>query len=724
MDSNFESMGHMIATLLDGVRPFIAILSGFGIIYVAFWTLSRVGFLSLASRILGFVDERIIVGLFSFVAGTRWRHRTLRWAQFTLVSALIATALAIVPLLYTSCALVAGLMLILGVLREWSHREHAWEEDQNHGELVDLRFQAVVAAALLFLFVPMWLSRLDAAYHLFPDPKGSLLVDTIRIWVGKAGGFAAYELPHSVPIVHAVAPEGNPFRDGGREGIEWIAALLRLGYELLAVGAFIDVLRIAQRIAASKDLRELKAALELGDDYQQGRAIGTLIYLAQHKKRRDAADLLIDASAARMANGQARSILVRRDSAYGLYRAAVLHEWRGELFAAAERLEDVARDCDRAIDSALWAWMQNNLGNVLQSLGELEGGESGKAYLLRAVEAYEKVLEVSTRASAPFNWALTQNNLGNALQGLGDVEGGESGKAYLQRSVEAYEEALEVLTRAGTPTKWALTQNNLGNALQRLGDVEGGESGKAYLLRSVEAYENALEIRTRAGSPADWAMTQNNLGSALQSLGELEGGKNGKIYLLKSVETHEKALEVRTRSSSPIDWAVTHSNLGAVLYCLGRLEGGESGKAYLLRSVDSCKRALEVLTRSGAPTTWARTQHNLGKVLQCFGELEGGESGKAYLLRSVDAYGKALEVRTRAGSPADWATTQNNLGDALRTLGDLEGGESLKAYLLRSVDAYEKALEIYISNGDKALAEQVQKKLAEVRERLNPLPTD
>ena len=61
------------------------------------------------------------------------------------------------------------------------------------------------------------------------------------------------------------------------------------------------------------------------------------------------------------------------------------------------------------------AGTQNNLGNVLLSLGERE---SGTGRLEEAVADYREALEERTRERYPFLWALTQENVGLALRGL------------------------------------------------------------------------------------------------------------------------------------------------------------------------------------------------------------------------------------------------------------------------------------------------------------------
>jgi tetratricopeptide (TPR) repeat protein len=204
----------------------------------------------------------------------------------------------------------------------------------------------------------------------------------------------------------------------------------------------------------------------------------------------------------------------------------------------------------RGDHSLTWAMTQNNLGNVLSTLGERE---SGTTRLEEAVAAYRAALEEYTRERVPLKWAMTQNNLGNALTTLGERE---SGSARLEEAVAAYRAALEEYTRECVPLDWATTVNNLGNALWALGERE---SGTARLEEAVAAYRAALEERTRERVSLDWATTQNNLGNALSTLGQRE---RGTARLEAAVVAYRAALEERTRERVPLNWGQDPEQLG------------------------------------------------------------------------------------------------------------------------------------------------------------------
>ena len=148
-----------------------------------------------------------------------------------------------------------------------------------------------------------------------------------------------------------------------------------------------------------------------------------------------------------------------------------------------------------------------------------QGDERGDNNALRgSVEVCERALAEYQRSEFPLEWGMTQNDLGLVLERLGERE---SGTARLEEAVTAYRAALEELTRDRASLDWARTQNNLANALTRLGERE---SRTARLEEAVATYRLALQERTRERVPLVWAMTQNNLGNALARLGARESG--------------------------------------------------------------------------------------------------------------------------------------------------------------------------------------------------------
>jgi tetratricopeptide (TPR) repeat protein len=121
-----------------------------------------------------------------------------------------------------------------------------------------------------------------------------------------------------------------------------------------------------------------------------------------------------------------------------------------------------------------YAKANNNLGNALEDLGQLEN----------AVASYRRALEIEP------DLVEAHCNLGNALRDLGQLE----------NAVASYHQALEI--KPG----YAMAHNNLGLVLLSQGKLDN----------ALEKFRRAVEIKP------DFADAQCNLGSTLQSLGRFD----------------------------------------------------------------------------------------------------------------------------------------------------------------------------------------------------------
>jgi tetratricopeptide (TPR) repeat protein len=238
-------------------------------------------------------------------------------------------------------------------------------------------------------------------------------------------------------------------------------------------------------------------------------------------------------------------------------------EERGDnsaLDAAIARYREALPPRDRY--PALWARVQNNLGNALSILGERANDSN---LLLQAVDAYKSASLERTRGSAPIAWAGMQDNLGTVLSILGVRE---NDSERLRQAVDAYHKALHELLPDRAPLDWARTQNNLGNALKNLGMQEGDST---QLRQAVDAYKYALSKRTQESVPLGWAMTQSNMGNALRVLAELSRDVDSAKM---AISAHEQALEMFTRQNTPYFVTLATDNLAEARATLAELEGG------------------------------------------------------------------------------------------------------------------------------------------------------
>ncbi len=326
-----------------------------------------------------------------------------------------------------------------------------------------------------------------------------------------------------------------------------------------------------------------------------------------------------------------------------------------------------------------WGSVRNDLGNVLEALGERQ---SDGDLLRQAVTAYEDALKTRSRKTAPAEWARTKGNIGVALTALGRREAGPDS---LYGASDAFAAALKAMKHADQPLDWARMQSNYGNVLQLLGDRVGDAS---LYGDAAEAHRAALEALTRERTPLDWATAENNLGIALARLGENQSAAQ---TLDDAIEAFRAALEERTREKVPLDWAATEDNLAGALASRGVLTLSSDDMTAAIEAFD--QSVLE-RTRERSPLDWGMTMRNRGLAKKQLGEMLGDLD---WIDRAIADYQSALTAFTREESPLEWAQTEAVLGIAALLRADKTGARS---DLELARDAYAAALEVYGALGD------------------------
>ncbi len=297
--------------------------------------------------------------------------------------------------------------------------------------------------------------------------------------------------------------------------------------------------------------------------------------------------------------------------AVGYYEAHPQSLSATPLLIARDALMAIQDRFDPTLTLALKGDVLNNLGMVLDSLGERLDGEAGLGELTEARGIYEAALEIWTRADFPDNWAGVQNNIGVVLLRLADRSGGAVRLETLASARAAFDSALEVFTREDRPDDWAMAQNNLGTVLNRLGDKIDGEAGTSLLMQARDAYEGALTVYTRDDVPVDWAMTQLNLGGVLDSLGSRLEGEAALQALSESRAAYEAALEVRTQQSFPHYWAEAQENIAILT---DTLFNKTADKQYLIEGITAVESALEVYREMKSDYNIAKAERLLANL--------------------------------------------------------------------------------------------------------------
>ena len=109
-----------------------------------------------------------------------------------------------------------------------------------------------------------------------------------------------------------------------------------------------------------------------------------------------------------------------------------------------------------------------------------------------SIDAFNDALSVTTREANPRDWAASQNNLGNVLYSLGYRTGDQP---TLQRSIDAFEQALLVYTPETEPIRWATVLSNQGGAKMALADAvyvgSALNKGRIDLYTAIESWRSA-----------------------------------------------------------------------------------------------------------------------------------------------------------------------------------------------------------------------------------------
>lgn len=234
--------------------------------------------------------------------------------------------------------------------------------------------------------------------------------------------------------------------------------------------------------------------------------------------------------------------------------------------------------------------------NALASFGHLFPG--GELYH-RAILSYTQAIKGTLRSDSPANWAYLQRNLGTILQAMGERADDAD---LLGQAAAAYRLALEVFTLENTPFPWATINNRLGEVLYRL-DVKTEDTDGLKL--ALAAYQGALKVLSRSATPLLWSNVMNNLGQAAQVLGRAIDNKE---IVERAVAACEQALKVRSLADHPTLWASTQNNMGSALFLLGRMTRTD---VYYQKALDAFMGARDVYEMMGLTRMVEVTDKNI-----------------------------------------------------------------------------------------------------------------
>ncbi|MEE9303875.1 MAG: hypothetical protein V3U84_08815, partial [Thiotrichaceae bacterium] len=216
--------------------------------------------------------------------------------------------------------------------------------------------------------------------------------------------------------------------------------------------------------------------------------------------------------------------------------------------------------------------------NFTHTRGNYEHHRYSNNLLGTARETLEAKLAETTREQNPLDWAELQNNLGNILASIGQQMRDDD---LFEKAIAAFKGALEEYNQAQLPLDWAATQYNLGTAEQAL----GRQLDDSKLLKSsIDAYTNALLEWPREQQPLEWASTMFQLGATFHAHGKLLKGNR---TFQKSVVSYKNALKELDADNTALELVATHNNCGAVLQHLGESEENPERLEEALRAYET-----------------------------------------------------------------------------------------------------------------------------------------
>ena len=421
---------------------------------------------------IGAID-RFIVRWTSWVTGTRYENRFVRIPVMVLFFlALVGTAV-FAPWPWGLFPILIGVLGIFCVFRHYSrHEDEILDEVPEDNRMITigghLQWEVLLAVGFLFVFAPIAFSQLqEHGYGFQIEPKAGPLTFVVYTMIEtlKAGSLVDYyDLFADRTGFDKITNAKNP-----TEWAKWVILAYRLSMNLLLLAAIKRLFDIAQRRSKGLDMRHLEEKLRDNDAEQHNAVVEELRHFAfegSRIARLNAEDLLERILKPADSDGwkigvQPRYRASRSLAAYGEHRRKMV-----ALYAAIKGYRDIAKnDWTQDEDPEHWSIVQNDLGNALFDLGEMEGGTDRYDEALAVLKGGFKACHLKMGQHSDWDWAhdlypMIVNGIANAHARIGELKGRASDfedAIYFYRDV-----LLFVYDREDEPNDWADAQTNLG----------------------------------------------------------------------------------------------------------------------------------------------------------------------------------------------------------------------------------------------------------------------
>lgn len=255
----------------------------------------------------------------------------------------------------------------------------------------------------------------------------------------------------------------------------------------------------------------------------------------------------------------------------------------------ADLLISVLPYIDKTIYSTLWAFLHEQLGDILST------PEYSLLSIDEAIACYDAALTIFTRDGTYPAWKWAHLMANRAFAYFQCTTG--SRKQNLEQALADYNAALTIFTPQSAPEEWARIMDNRG--LVYYIRIEGNQ--RQNLEQAIEDYTTALTIRTLENSPNKWAQTLADRGQAYIALSLLNEDQDS--FVKQALKDFNEALTIYTYNTRPYDWAHVMRSRGRAYQCL---KTGER-KKHQEYALDDFTAALTVFKQHEFPVEWAQT---------------------------------------------------------------------------------------------------------------------
>jgi len=297
--------------------------------------------------------------------------------------------------------------------------------------------------------------------------------------------------------------------------------------------AGLDVVETAERIVASKELKQLKEELE----NRKGALLSQAGIIHWYRGELD------EAMECHQECLRIREKLGDKEGISGAFNNLGLVFWtRGDLEQATEYYKESLSICEETGDEAAESRVLNNLGNILSAKGDLK----------QALEYHQRSLEIKERVATKRDVAISLVNVGVIYRLMGDLD----------KATEYYNRSLETQKNISIGPEFALALHNLGEIYNIKGELD-------YAL---ELYQRSLLIYDNMGAKEGIALTLGNIGECHQRKGNPESAFE---YYQRSLAISEDMGNSRLISSvlpELVSLALDNNDLNLANEYLTRLE--------------------------------------------------------------------------------------------------------------------------------------------------------